>query len=160
MAYSAPVAHSQSSWSILSVKVLSLTRCPWVSLVHSTTCWSSKAEHNILMHPFHMLGVAGVFGGSLFSRCTVHWLPPHWFVKPLRLSPRTTVTSSVKKKRPTTSSPHGYFGRLIFQYGFVQQLTFLHFFLACGCCRYLVHRSGCVYHGIQPERFQLQPVHR
>ncbi|KAK2635413.1 hypothetical protein Ddye_030205 [Dipteronia dyeriana] len=26
-----------------------------------------SAEHNILMHPFHMLGVAGVFGGSLFS---------------------------------------------------------------------------------------------
>ena len=24
-----------------------------------------QAEHNILMHPFHMLGVAGVFGGSL-----------------------------------------------------------------------------------------------
>ena len=94
----------QSSWSILSVKVLSLTRCPWVSLVLSTTCWSSKLKHNILMHPFHMLGVAGVFGGSLFSAMLVHWLPPHWFVKPLRLSPRTTVTSSVKKKRPTTSS--------------------------------------------------------
>ncbi|KAG4139412.1 hypothetical protein ERO13_D07G190750v2 [Gossypium hirsutum] len=26
-----------------------------------------QAEHNILMHPFHMLGVVGVFGGSLFS---------------------------------------------------------------------------------------------
>ncbi|KAM0061872.1 putative photosystem II [Helianthus debilis subsp. tardiflorus] len=26
-----------------------------------------QAEHHILMHPFHMLGVAGVFGGSLFS---------------------------------------------------------------------------------------------
>ena len=26
-----------------------------------------QAEHNILMHPFHMLGVAGVFGGALFS---------------------------------------------------------------------------------------------
>ena len=26
-----------------------------------------QAEHNILMHPFHMFGVAGVFGGSLFS---------------------------------------------------------------------------------------------
>jgi photosystem II P680 reaction center D1 protein len=26
-----------------------------------------QAEHNILMHPFHILGVAGVFGGSLFS---------------------------------------------------------------------------------------------
>jgi hypothetical protein len=23
-----------------------------------------QAEHNILMHPFHMLGVAGVFGGE------------------------------------------------------------------------------------------------
>jgi hypothetical protein len=23
-----------------------------------------QAEHNILMHPFHMLGVAGVFGGK------------------------------------------------------------------------------------------------
>jgi photosystem II P680 reaction center D1 protein len=26
-----------------------------------------QADHNILMHPFHMLGVAGVFGGSLLS---------------------------------------------------------------------------------------------
>jgi photosystem II P680 reaction center D1 protein len=26
-----------------------------------------QAEHNILMHPFHILGVVGVFGGSLFS---------------------------------------------------------------------------------------------
>merc|ERR1711943_96752 len=26
-----------------------------------------QAEHNILMHPLHMAGVAGVFGGSLFS---------------------------------------------------------------------------------------------
>jgi hypothetical protein len=27
-----------------------------------------QAEHNILMHPFHMLGVAGVFGGNVFQR--------------------------------------------------------------------------------------------
>merc|ERR550517_1143998 len=26
-----------------------------------------QAEHNILMHPFHILGVSGVFGASLFS---------------------------------------------------------------------------------------------
>ncbi|KAL3538023.1 hypothetical protein ACH5RR_001389 [Cinchona calisaya] len=32
-----------------------------------------QAEHNILMHPFHMLGVAGVFGGSLFSATNVSW---------------------------------------------------------------------------------------
>ena len=29
-----------------------------------------QAEHNILMHPFHMAGVAGMFGGALFS--TMH----------------------------------------------------------------------------------------
>ena len=29
-----------------------------------------QAEHNILMHPLHILGVAGVFGGSLF--CAMH----------------------------------------------------------------------------------------
>ena len=26
-----------------------------------------QAEHNILIHPLHMAGVAGVFGGALFS---------------------------------------------------------------------------------------------
>jgi photosystem II P680 reaction center D1 protein len=31
-----------------------------------------QAEHNILAHPFHMLGVAGVFGGSLF--CCDAWI--------------------------------------------------------------------------------------
>jgi len=30
-----------------------------------------QAEHNILMHPFHMLGVAGVFGGSLLQRTAI-----------------------------------------------------------------------------------------
>ena len=32
-----------------------------------------QAEHNILMHPFHMLGVAGVFGGSCSPPCTAPW---------------------------------------------------------------------------------------
>ena len=64
-----------------------------------------QAEHNILMHPFHMLGVAGVFGGSLSLLCTEVLLLPHLFVKQLKQSPRTTATSLVKRKRPTTSSP-------------------------------------------------------
>jgi hypothetical protein len=34
-----------------------------------------QAEHNILMHPFHMLGVAGVFGGSLFTLSTLLFIP-------------------------------------------------------------------------------------
>lgn len=29
--------------------------------------FSFQAEHNILMHPFHMLGVTGIFGGALLS---------------------------------------------------------------------------------------------
>jgi hypothetical protein len=32
----------QCSWSILSVKVLSLTPCPWVLVAPSTTCLFSK----------------------------------------------------------------------------------------------------------------------
>ncbi|KAH0851553.1 LOW QUALITY PROTEIN: hypothetical protein HID58_094652 [Brassica napus] len=48
------------------------------------------AEHNILMHPFHMLGVAGVFGGSLFS--AMHG-------KPQKMNLLMKVTDSVKKKR-------------------------------------------------------------
>jgi hypothetical protein len=31
-----------------------------------------QAEHNILMHPFHMLGVAGVFGG-FFVLCNARF---------------------------------------------------------------------------------------
>ena len=62
-----------------------------------------QAEHNILMHPFHMLGVAGVFGGSLFSAMHGSLVTSSLVrEKPLKLSLRTMVTSLVKKKRPTT----------------------------------------------------------
>jgi photosystem II DI subunit (Q(B)) len=61
-----------------------------------------QAEHNILMHPFHQLGVAGVFGGSCSAPCTVLSLPLLWCEKLAKPSPKTTVTSSVKKKKPTT----------------------------------------------------------
>jgi hypothetical protein len=33
-----------------------------------------QAEHNILMHPFHMLGVAGVFGAQLVERRPCNWV--------------------------------------------------------------------------------------
>ncbi len=48
-----------------------------------------QAEHNILMHPFHMLGVAGVFGGSLFS--AMHG---------------SLVTSSLVRETTAVSYPH------------------------------------------------------
>ena len=66
-----------------------------------------QAEHNILMHPFHMLGVAGVFGGSLFSAMHGSLVTSSLvLVKPQKLSPRTMVTSLDKKKRPTTLLLH------------------------------------------------------
>ena len=90
-----------------------------------------QAEHNILMHPFHMLGVAGVFGGSLFS--AMHG---------------SLVTSSlVRETTETESQNYGYkFGQEEETYNivrctrllrssdlpvcFFQQLRSLHFFLA------------------------------
>jgi len=62
-----------------------------------------QAEHNILMHPFHMLGVAGVFGGSLFSAMHGSWLQALWFVKRLKQNHKTMAINSVKKKRRITS---------------------------------------------------------
>ena len=89
-----------------------------------------QAGHNILMHPFHMLGVAGVFGSSLFS--AIHG---------------SLVTSSlVRETTENESQNYGYkfgqeeetynivaalwlFGRLIFQYASFASRS-LHFFLA------------------------------
>jgi photosystem II P680 reaction center D1 protein len=62
-----------------------------------------QAEHNILMHPFHMLGVAGVFGGSLFSAMHGSLVTSSLVRETTEMSHRTTDISSVKKKRPTTS---------------------------------------------------------
>ncbi|KAL5644759.1 hypothetical protein ACJX0J_002081 [Zea mays] len=67
-----------------------------------------QAEHNILMHPFHMLGVAGVFGGSLFSG----------------------YKFGQEEETYNIVAAHGYFGRLIFQYASFNNSRSLHFFLA------------------------------
>ena len=76
-----------------------------------------QAEHNILMHPFHMLGVAGVFGGSLFSAM-------HGSLVTSSLVRETTETESQnygykfgqEEETYNIVAAHGYFGRLIFQY--------------------------------------------
>ena len=98
-----------------------------------------QAEHNILMHPFHMLGVAVSSVVHCSPQCTVRWLLLRWFVKPPKLSPRTTVISSVKKKRPTTSLLHTFFGRLIFNT--LRSTTPVHFTSSWQhtCHWYLVH---------------------
>ena len=62
-----------------------------------------QAEHNILMHPFHMMGVAGVFGGSLFSAMHGSLVTSSLVRETTETESRTTATSSAKRKRPTTS---------------------------------------------------------
>ena len=76
-----------------------------------------QAEHNILMHPFHMAGVAGMFGGSLFSAM-------HGSLVTSSLIKETTETESQnygykfgqEEETYNIVAAHGYFGRLIFQY--------------------------------------------
>ena len=120
-----------------------------------------QAEHNILMHPFHMLGVAGVFGGSLFSAM-------HGSLVTSSLVRETTETESQnygykfgqEEETYNIVAAHGYFGRLIFQYASFNNSRSLHFFLAAWpVVGIWFHRTGRKHHGIQPERFQLQPVH-
>ncbi len=89
-----------------------------------------QAEHNILMHPFHMLGVAGVFGGALFSAM-------HGSLVTSSLVRETTETESLnygykfgqEEETYNIVAAHGYFGRLIFQYASFNNSRSLHFFL-------------------------------
>jgi photosystem II P680 reaction center D1 protein len=90
-----------------------------------------QAEHNILMHPFHIAGVAGVFGGSLFSAM-------HGSLVTSTLLSETSNYASLNAgytfaQEDETYSiflAHGYFGRLIFQYASFNNSRSLHFFLA------------------------------
>ena len=89
-----------------------------------------QAEHNILMHPFHMAGVAGVFGGSLFSAM-------HGSLVTSSLIRETTENESAnygykfgqEEETYNIVAAHGYFGRLIFQYASFNNSRALHFFL-------------------------------
>ena len=90
-----------------------------------------QAEHNILMHPLHMAGVAGMFGGALFSAM-------HGSLVTSSLIKETTETESQnygykfgqEEETYNIVAAHGYFGRLIFQYASFNNSRSLHFFLA------------------------------
>lgn len=89
------------------------------------------AEHNILMHPFHMLGVIGVFGGALFSAM-------HGSLVTSSLVRESTEVESLnsgyrfgqEEETYNLVAAHGYFGRLIFQYASFNNSRSLHFLLA------------------------------
>ena len=112
-----------------------------------------QAEHNILMHPFHMLGVAGVFGGSLFSAM-------HGSLVTSSLVRETTEDVSQnygykfgqEEETYNIVAAHGYFGRLIFQYASFNNSRSSSLLPRClACCWHLVHCSWCIYYGVQPE---------
>ena len=90
-----------------------------------------QAEHNILMHPFHILGVSGVFGGSLFS--AMHGsLVTSTLLSETRSGESMNAGYIFGQEDETYSiqNAHGYFGRLLFQYGSFNNSRSLHFFLA------------------------------
>merc|ERR1719460_469245 len=101
-----------------------------------------QAEHNILMHPFHIAGVAGVFGGSLFSAM-------HGSLVTSSLIRETTENESTnygykfgqEEETYNIVAAHGYFGRLIFQYASFNNSRSLHFFLAV--CVWLTSMGIC-----------------
>ena len=83
------------------------------------------------MHPFHMMGVAGVFGGALFSAM-------HGSLVTSSLVRETSEDMSQnygykfgqEEETYNIVAAHGYFGRLIFQYASFNNSRSLHFFLA------------------------------
>ena len=90
-----------------------------------------QAEHNILMHPFHILGVAGVFGGSLFSAMHGSLVGSSLLAESAGdVSLNAGYNFGQEDETYSISAAHGYFGRLIFQYASFNNSRSLHFFLA------------------------------
>ena len=90
-----------------------------------------QAEHNILMHPFHMAGVAAVFGGSLFSAMHGSLVTSSLLAETAGdLSLNAGYSLGQEDEAYSIPAAHGYFGRLIFQYASFNNSRSLHFFLA------------------------------
>ena len=93
---------------------------------------SFQADHNILMHPLHMLGVAGVFGGALLAAL-------HGSLVTSSLIRTTTETESevsgykFGQNQPTynyLASHYGFLGRLLVPWFGSQNHRAFHFTMA------------------------------
>ena len=117
VAYSAPVAAATALFLIYPIGQGSFSDgMPFVLFGISGTFHFMivfQAEHNILMHPFHMLGVAGVFGGSLFS--AMHGSLVTSRETPENESANEGYRFGQEEETYNIVAAHGYFGRLIFQ---------------------------------------------
>ena len=89
-----------------------------------------QVEHNIFMHPFHILGVSGVFGGSLFSAMHGSLVTSSLLSETVGdLSLNIGYSFGQISETYNISSAHGYFGRLIVQFASFNNSRSLHFFL-------------------------------
>ncbi|MEH1857893.1 MAG: photosystem II q(b) protein [Nostoc sp.] len=132
LAYSAPVAAATSVFLIYPIGQGSFSDGMPLGISGTFNFMLVfQAEHNILMHPFHELGVAAVFGGALFAAM-------HGSLVSSSLVRETTEAESINygykfgQEQETYSivAAHGYFGRLIWQYASFNNSRSLHFFLA------------------------------
>jgi photosystem II P680 reaction center D1 protein len=132
VAYSAPVAATTSVFLIYPIGQGSFSDgLPMGISGTFNFMFVFQAEHNILMHPFHMLGVAGVLGGSLF--CAMHGsLVTSSLIRETTDSQSQNAGYKFGQEEETYNilAAHGYFGRLIFQYASFNNSRWLHFFLA------------------------------
>ena len=90
-----------------------------------------QAEHNILMHPLHIFGVIGVFGGSLFSAMHGSLVTSTLlFTGNEFQSINNGYIFGQESETYGIVFAHGYFGRLLWQYASFNNSRSLHFFLA------------------------------
>jgi photosystem II P680 reaction center D1 protein len=91
-----------------------------------------QAEHNILMHPFHMIAVAGIFGGAFLSSV-------HGSLVTSSIIRETTEIESQNKgykfgQQEATynllAGHEGYLGRLLFRGSGFRNSRSIHFFIA------------------------------
>jgi photosystem II P680 reaction center D1 protein len=132
-----------------------------------------QANHNILMHPFHMLGVAGVFGGAFLSAL-------HGSLVTSTLIRTTSENESINagykfgQKQVTYSyllGHHGFLGRLLIPPFASQNHRAFHFLLAAlptigiwfatfGICSVAFNLNGFNFnHSILDGRGTVIPTH-
>lgn len=132
VAYSAPVAAATAVFIIYPIRQRSFSdRIPLRISRTFNFILVFQAEHNILMHPFHMLRVARVFRRSLFS--AMHRsLVSSTFIRETSetISANTRYQFGQEEETYNIVAAHRYFGRLLFQYASFNNSRSLHFFLA------------------------------
>ena len=136
---------------ILSVKVFLRCYASGISVLLTTCLYSKQNTISLCTRSICsvLLGYSGLF---LHARKSGYL----WFVKPQKQVPELL---QVRSRRRLTSSPPMATSAFDLPIRFFQQLLPLHFFLVASCCWHLVHCTWCFHDGVQPERFQLQPVH-